>query len=314
MAQLDGTRGQATMRGKVRFDAATAGGARRLGRGLMLAAAVSLAGVSPARAYQFGDILRGAASKLPLPSSKPAQAPASPTPAAGAGGANGAPAMAMQQGPTALPPLHRLGTDAVAVIEAASPNAPVRQMDYVFAKQTIALGPKGSVTLSYLSGCLTEVIQGGTVTVGPTGSRVAGGKMTNRATPGCKAANPVILASASEAGATVNRITPFTGAKWDERALKGGPPVFKWDKTLGAVTLRVKDADKAGEPVVWQAAAAGDWIAYPAKGAAPLPPGEPFKVEAVAGDKVVASAVFSIDPALDEADSLANRVVPLSAP
>jgi hypothetical protein len=137
--------------------------------------------------------------------------------------------------------------------------------------------------------------------------------MQSRATPGCKAPHPVILASASEAGATVNRITPFTGVDWDERTLKGGPPVFKWDKSLGAVTLRVKDEDKAGEPVVWQAAAAGDWIAYPAKGAAPLPPGEPFKVEAVSGDKVVASAVFSIDPALDEADTLANRVVPLSA-
>jgi hypothetical protein len=34
----------------------------------------------------------------------------------------------------------------------------------------------------------------------------------------------------------------------------------------------------------------------------------------LAGDRVVASALFSIDPTLDEADSLANRVVPLSAP
>jgi hypothetical protein len=54
-------------------------------------------------------------------------------------------------------------------------------------------------------------------------------------------------------------------------------------------------------------------VAYPA-GQAPLARGAPFKVEAVAGDKVVASALFSISPALDEADSMANRVVPLSAP
>jgi hypothetical protein len=157
------------------------------------------------------------------------------------------------------------------------------------------------------------VITGGTVTVEPTGSRVVGGKLQTRATPGCKVAKPIILASASEAGATINRITPFTGVNWDERELKGGPPVFKWDKALGAVTIRVKDMDKDGQPVVWQATATQDWVAYPT-GQAPLTRGEPFKVEAVAGDKVVASALFSINPALDEADSMANRVVPLSAP
>lgn len=220
--------------------------------------------------------------------------------------------MAMQGGATALPPLHKLGTDAVAVIEAATPNAPVRQMDYVFARQTISLAPKASITLSYLSGCLTEVIQGGVITVAPSGSRVSGGKLTTRSTPGCRAANPVILASASEAGATVNRITPFTGFNWDERALKAGPPVFKWDKALGAATVRVKDMDKAGEPVVWQASVVNEWISYPPAGPA-LVPGEPYKVEVLNGDRVVASALFSIDPKLDEADTLANRVVPLSA-
>jgi hypothetical protein len=34
----------------------------------------------------------------------------------------------------------------------------------------------------------------------------------------------------------------------------------------------------------------------------------------VAGGKVVAGALFSIDPGLDVADNLANRLVPLSAP
>jgi hypothetical protein len=283
--------------------------APHLGRALAMAAVLALAAAAPAKAWQFGDILRGAASKLTGP--KPTTAPETQKPATGAAQAPGA--MGLQAG-TPLPPLHKLGTDAVAVVEAASPGAPVRAMDYVFAGKTIALGPKGTMTMSYLSGCLTEVIVGGTVTVSANGSRVAGGKLTNRATPGCKAAHPVILASASEAGATVNRITPFTGLNWDERELKGGPPVFKWDASVGPVTVRVKDMDKAGEPVVWQASATADWMAYPAKGAAALAPGAPYKAEALAGDKVVASALFSIDPALDVADSLANRVVPLSAP
>jgi hypothetical protein len=295
-----------------RFGVALAAGLRRLGATFAAGAVLSLAAGAPASAYQLGDFLKNAASSLPKP---PAAKPAT-TPAPGAqtatAGAPGQP-MGLQSSPTALPPLHKLGTDAVAVVEAASPNAPVRQMDYVFAKQTIALGPKGSATLSYLSGCLTEVVQGGTVTVGPKGSTVAGGKMQTKATPGCRSANPIILASASEAGATVNRITPFTGIDWDERALKGGPPVFKWDKALGAVTVRVKAVDQAGAPVLWEAAVPKEWIAYPAS-APPLTPGAPYKAEVLSGDKVVASALFSIDPALDEADSLANRVVPLAAP
>jgi hypothetical protein len=296
-----------------RFLTAVRASARRTGPTLGLVAALSLAAAAPAGAYQLGCILRGAASRLPpLPPSKPAATPAPSQVSASGATASGQP-MGLQSSPTALPPLHKLGTDAVAVIEAASPGAPVRQMDYVFAKQTIALGPKGTTTLSFLSGCLTEVIQGGTVTVGPKSSSVVGGKMQSRATPGCRSANPIILASASEAGATVNRITPFTGVDWDERALKGGPPVFKWDVALGAATVRVKAMDQTGAPVVWQAAVAKEWIAYP-PGAPPLTPGAPYKAEVLSGDRVVASALFSIDPALDEGDNLANRVVPLAAP
>ncbi|HEY0435993.1 MAG TPA: hypothetical protein VGC92_05100 [Phenylobacterium sp.] len=296
------------MRGVLKIDRTVLARGRKLG--FAMAVAAGLAGGAPAHA-QFGDILRGAASQLQnMPKPKPAAAKPS-TPGATSSG-TGAPAMGLQAG-TALPPLHKLGTDAVAVVEAASAGAPVRQMDYLFARQTVALGPKGTMTVSYLSGCLTEQIAGGTVTIDAGGSRVSGGKLAPRTTPGCKAARPVILASASEAGATVNRITPFTAANWDERTLKGGPPVFKW-AAAGPVTLRVKDMDKPGEPVVWQGQANADWIAYPASGAPALAPGEPFKAEVMAGDRVLASALFSIDPALDVADSLANRVVPLSAP
>jgi len=281
---------------------------------------VALAGLTaaPVQAYQLGGLIKGAAgavsSRLPGQKDKPPASPAAPgTPAAPGAPAN--PGAMGLQAQTGAAPLHKLGTDAVAVVETATGTTAVRPMDYVFAKQTLSLGPKGAVTLSYLSGCLTEQIQGGVVTVAAAGSKVAGGKLAARPTPGCRTATPVILASASEAGATVNRITPFTGLNWDERILKGGPPTFKWDKALGAVTLRVKDMDQPGEPVIWtvSAAAGQDWAAYPAK-AQRLAPGMPFKAEALAGDKVVASALFSIDPALDAADSLANRLVPLSAP
>ena len=287
-------------------DRSEASGAR-LGRGLLVAACFSLAVAPPAQAYQLGDIIRGAAGAVSgrMPGQKPP--PTTPGVNPGAPGAMGL------QATTPTAPLHKLGTDAVAVVDAASGTTAVRQMDYVFAKQTINVGPKGAITLSYLSGCLTEVIAGGVVTVEPTGSRVTGGRLQTRATPGCRSATPVILASASEAGATVNRITPFTGVDWNERALKSALPVFKWDMALGPVTIRVKNMDQAGDPVVWTGASSADWVAYPVAGAK-LVTGAPFKVEAVAGEKVVASALFSIDPTLDVADNMANRVVPLSAP
>ena len=280
----------------------------------VLAAMLALTTASPARAEQFGDMLRSMAPQIQAATAaaqaaKPQAAPPQ------ARSANAADAGAMQmQSATALPPLHRLGTDAVAVVDDVTGSTAVRPMDYLFAKQTVSLGPKGRMTMSYLSGCLTETVQGGVVTISATGSHVAGGKLAPRSTPGCRAARPIILASASEAGATVNRITPFTGGSWDERALKTPDPVFKWDQALGVASVRVKNLDSPGDPVVWQAPVTGDFRVYPAKTAPRLTPGAPFKAEALAGERVVASAVFSIDPALDEADNLANRIVPLSTP
>jgi hypothetical protein len=287
-------------------------------RALLAAAVLGLAFAAPQpAAAQFGDIMKGMIPGMAGIPGMPGSATPAPSsrPASSASASASAPGPMGLQAPTALPPLHRLGTDAVAVVDAASPKAPVHEMDYVFAKQTIALGPAGKLTLSYLSGCLTESIIGGTVTVAQGGSKVAGGKKLDRATPGCRAAHPIVLASASEAGATVNRITPFSAANWDERTLKSGPPVFKWDMALSASTVQVKDMDKPGQPVIWQGPApATGWVALPVK-AVILTPGEPYKAEAVAsGGAVVASALFSLDPALDVADSLANRVVPLSKP
>jgi hypothetical protein len=279
---------------------------RRLAGALLAVGAVSLAGAGPANAFQFADMLRNAAQ---------AAAAARPTPSPSSPQSNNGQAPAGPMGLQEKTPIqvHKLGTDAVAVVDSATGTTAVRQMDYVFAKQSINLGPKGVVTLSYLSGCRTEVITGGVVTVEPTGSSVARGKLTERTTPGCKSAKPIILASASEAGATVNRITPFSGANWEERAIKSDKAVFKWDKALGPVTIRVKDMDKDGDPVLWQATPAVDWAAYPAT-SPKLVAGAPYKVEAVSGDKVVASALFSIDAQLDVADNTANRVVPLSTP
>ncbi|MBS0333504.1 MAG: hypothetical protein JSS35_12115 [Proteobacteria bacterium] len=289
-------------------------GTREFRLGLALAAGVALPAVAMAGPF---DVLKNLPAAIPggLPSMAPkAAAPAPSAPAASQPAAGGAPGAMMVAAPTQQAPLHKLGTDAVAVVETATPGAPVQVMDYVFAKQTIKLPAKGKVSLSYLNGCLTETITGGTITVGLKDATVAGGVRTQSQRAGCKAPNPIVLASASEAGAAANRITPFSGVDWDERALPPGAPVFKWDaaKVAGVTAIRIRDMDKPGEPVIWEGPTTKTWLAYP-PAAAKLAPGEPYKAEAVAGGSVVASALFSIDPALDVSDSMASRVVPLSA-
>jgi len=304
--------------GKMRAEDLAASRMRRRRFGVAAAVALALALPHAANA-QLGSLLRNIAPMVPAATSAITAArtgAGTAPPAAGAAATTASPGtqpMGMQA-PTALPPLKKLGTDAVAVVETATPKLPVSEMDYVFAKQTIALGAAGKITLSYLSGCRTEVITGGTVTVALTGSTVTGGKMQEKVTPGCRASHPILLASASEAGATVNRITPFSNVTWDERTLKSPAPVFKWDAALGVTSIQIRDMDKEGAPVVWQAPVpAREWIAYPPNPPL-LTPGMPYRVEALAGSGVVAVALFSIDPMLDVADNMANRVVPLSRP
>lgn len=277
--------------------------------GFALAAGVALPALALAGPF---DVIRN----LPIPSNLPtAQRPATPAPAAAAPQPGATPGGPMMMAAATQAPLHKLGTDAVAVVETATPGAPVQVMDYVFAKQTIKLPAKGKISLSYMTGCLTETFTGGTITVGEKDATVAGGVRTQALRPGCKPPHPIVLASASEAGAAANRITPFTGVDWDERALPPGAPVFKWDtaKHAGVTLIRIRDMEQPGEPVIWEGPATkAGWIAYPTA-AAKLAAGEPYKAEAVAGGSVVASALFSIDPALDVSDSMASRVVPLSA-
>jgi len=206
-----------------------------------------------------------------------------------------------------------LGTDAVAVVEAIdeAPDAGVQFMDYVFSGQTLSLGAKGKLTLSYLSGCLVETITGGTVMVAPAGSRVTGGRLQAKPAGNCQTAAPIVTASATEAGATVNRVTPFDGQNWSERTIKGARPMFKWDDRGRPVTIRVLNLDSNPAQIVWQVASSAGFADYPAN-APPLAVGMPYRVEIIAGGQVLRAANFSIDPGLEVPDTLANRVVPVT--
>jgi hypothetical protein len=274
--------------------------------------AALLSGAMPAAAQQlpFGAILQ----QMVPAAQPPAAAPAPYSPPAAAPAAYGAPGIA-------APPVSRLqeqtpaggqnplGTDAVAVVEAidGAPGAGLQFMDYVFAGQSVAFGPKGRLTLSHLSGCLVEDINGGTVVIGAQGSRVSGGRLNARADPNCRPPTPVIAAAATEAGATVNRVTPFSSQIWTERTIKRAQPVFRWDGGGRPVTVRVVDLDKAPAAIVWQVQSSGDFVEYP-KNAVPLARGMPYRVEVWEGSQM-RSATFSVDVGLDVPDTLANRVV-----
>jgi len=204
-----------------------------------------------------------------------------------------------------------LGTDAVAVVEAidGAPQAGLQFMDYVFAGQTVALGQRGRLILSHLSGCLSEEITGGTVVVGAEGSNVSGGRLQARTAPNCRPSTPVVASTATEAGATVNRVSPFIGRGWEERVIKRPQPVFKWEPLGRPVTVRVLHMDKAPVEVVWQVVSNGAHAEY--AGGAPLATGAPYRAEVWDGQTMLQAATFSVDPGLDVPDTLANRVVAL---
>ena len=186
-----------------------------------------------------------------------------------------------------------------------APAAGVEFTDFVFTGQTIQLGARGELRLSYLASCRNETIRGGTVTVGERQSSVAGGRVDGSEKP-CDTKRFAANVQTAEAGAGVKRLTPFESKAWAEVALKSDRPIFRWDGK-GNATIRVLNENKQA---VWSASTAKSFVEYPAT-APMLEPGMPYVVE-VAGIGAPFYARFSIDPDLEIADTVANRTVPLT--
>ena len=208
------------------------------------------------------------------------------------------------------------GGGAAALLEsiADAPGAGFEAFDYLDAGATIQLGAKGTATISYFDGCRVEKIRGGTVTIGAKESAVAGGQV-NASKMACKGAKPVVVASAREAGAAVNRITPFPADRWAEWTVKTDRPVFSWRRepdenaqTVYRVTIVALDNNP--QRIVWSGDAKAHYLAY-APNAPRLTTGMPYQVKVEVAGKTAAEGVFSIDPGLDIADTPANRVVPI---
>ena len=206
-----------------------------------------------------------------------------------------------------------LGTRAVALVEDAQdvPGDAVQFMDYVYAGQTIDLGPQGRLVLFFFDLCRQETIQGGRLVVGDRGSSVQGGRASARKVD-CEGDKPVVTAETGEAGAVVSRVTPFVEEDWSETTVRSPNPIFKWPLVLppAPVTVAVIYLDAKPPKIQWMTTTSRSFVAYPPD-APPLLIGMPYYVSATRPDGRAMSKIFSIDPGLDVADTPANRVIRL---
>ncbi len=207
------------------------------------------------------------------------------------------------------------GGGAAALVEDVknAPDAGVDFLDYVFPGQVIDLGGKGSLVLSYFDSCMLETIQGGRVTVERGASAVDGGKVSMEKVA-CQG-DQIVVAAASgeggaEAGAVVDRVTPYSDQDWSEWTVKAERPTFKWVSTGGAATISVIDMDQEPPQIIWQASVNGDRVAYP-DDAPTLEIGWPYQVTVAMAGQAALEAVFSVDPDLGGPDTALSRVVPV---
>jgi hypothetical protein len=118
-----------------------------------------------------------------------------------------------------------------AVVEELAGNLPgIAFMDYVDPGQVIRLGAHDRIVLGYLKSCWRETITGGTVTVGPDQSEVAGGEVA-RTKVACDGGKMMLSAElAGKSGAMVFRQAPKpqpVALLHPEFTLYGLSPVFE---------------------------------------------------------------------------------------
>ena len=183
-----------------------------------------------------------------------------------------------------------------AVVEGIQGSVPgIAFMDYVEPGQIIRLGAHDRIVLGYLKSCWRETISGGTVTVGPEQSEVAGGEMA-RAKVACEGGKMMLSAElAGKSGAMVFRQVPkphaVAAAPHPEFTLYGLSPVFE---VRPPGKLLVERLDQPGEhheiAVTEQALVRGAFLDFAKSGVA-LAPGGIYRAKLT--DREI---VFKIDP------------------
>lgn len=204
---------------------------------------------------------------------------------------------------------------SVALVESINnaPDSGVEELDYVEDGQQINLGSGGVLVLTYFAGCLEETITGGTVTVKAGGAGTAGGVIQQKVLD-CQQSDIALGDDSGEAGAAVSRVNTSLNLDWSEQTILVDRPWFKLPKGSTAAEIRVFDADEDPAALLWSAAMAGSAVQYPADAPA-LEIGWPYRVEMIAGDRVVAAADFSFDPELEvPMNALARTVLAQQTP
>lgn len=200
-----------------------------------------------------------------------------------------------------------------AVVEEIQGSVPgIQFMDYVDPGQVIRLGAHDRIVLGYLKSCWRETISGGTVTVGPEQSEVAGGEVA-RAKVACEGGKMMLSAElAGKSGAMVFRQAPkpqAAAAPHPQFTLYGLSPVFEVRPPGKLVVQRLDQPGERHEiAVTEQQLVRGAFLDFAKSGVA-LAPGGIYRAK-LADQEIV----FKIDPDAKPGDApLVGRLARLQA-
>jgi len=201
---------------------------------------------------------------------------------------------------------------AAVVEEIQGSVSGVQFMDYVDPGQVIRLGAHDRIVLGYLKSCWRETISGGTVTVGPEQSEVAGGEVA-RAKVACEGGKMMLSAElAGKSGAMVFRQAPkpqAAAAPHPQFTLYGLSPVFEVRPPGKLVVQRLDQPGERHEiAVTEQQLVRGAFLDFAKSGVA-LAPGGIYRAKLA--DREI---VFKIDPDAKPGDApLVGRLARLQA-
>lgn len=139
------------------------------------------------------------------------------------------------------------GKPTALVEDMSGDVAGVRLMDYVDEGQTVQLGAGQTLSLSYLESCTVETITGGTVTIGVTESKVAGGSVDRKSAPCDKGKLKLSAQQSGAAGVSATR----GGFKLGDAVRN---PDFRLFRTSAVIVVPnpgkvvIERTDQAGEP------------------------------------------------------------------
>jgi hypothetical protein len=200
-----------------------------------------------------------------------------------------------------------------AVVEELAGNVPgVAFMDYVDPGQVIRLGAHDRIVLGYLKSCARETITGGTVTVGPDQSEVAGGEVA-RTKVACDGGKMMLSAElAGKSGAMVFRQAPRpqqVALLHPEFTLYGLSPVFELRPPGKLVLERLDQRGERREIAVTDKELTRGTFFDCAKAGVALAPGGIYRAKFA--DREI---VFKIDPDAKPGDApLLGRLARLQA-